>query len=1520
MKQYLQKLVQMKLLFSVIFISLALQPIFAQNILYQNDFEAGYADAVQVGEGSMISSGEARFGQVYHNDPNATNAIRTNYLQLPASILDDFQTTGSEGITFSLWVNKGTEDNYYWGSMISAYAAAPNPDNTKPFFQLNVNGRVNVNFDVENSDGNNYGWYDTWTPDSYSAAYLDDGEWHFYTCSMTPTEGKIYIDGILAHTWAFDSNNGTRAEGLFHVAGDLDYFTISGNSGWNWGDQDPSFYIDKIKIYDAALTQGQIISLKETDDINSQALSASKSKIYLDNQTNTNSFIVNGINLSEDINITAPTGITVDPATISKDDAIGVTVTVSFDGSGDIDDVITLTSGTLTSEVGVIADDISDCYTTTYESGNIVPDPTFSQPTLEGFGGWGTRGINTDPAYSYCGPFSAYIGNGTGACAGSLDVILSDKIAANTSYRIKAHTYTPSGTWQIGFWNMDISPNEFRSTLEGEWEEWDFVVKSGANTNIGDVGMYINSCSGLDGTIAYIDNWEFFAVPDNEAGIYDIGLSVGELDVKFDPATLTYTATVPYGTQTVSPVVTTIDPDATYDNSAVDISSGSGSSTIIVTARDGATVGETYTINYEWNTDASLGELSTTDGTLVPAFNPTVYEYTLYANYGVTEVNFTAVASDENSMTVSGNDPVDISSGLGTATISASGDNLTTNTYTVNIIGVTLKHAYDFETDANDSEGDANGTLNGGAAVANGALILDVNGDYLSFDGASLDLATYDAITMEYYYRSKSGANAGHWNWSSYFGGDEGANALYAGFNTWGEIRVNYSGTQVQTSDQDDGKLHHLVSVLTKNKLSFYLDGEFISEIPISGSFTIDANNAYLGRAFWADPTWEGEFFEFNIFNGVVDASTISERALKYDSDGDGVLNEDDNCPDTFNPNQLDADGDGTGDVCDDDFRGYAQLSSLSISAGALIPDFSPDVYEYTVYAPFGVSTISFDATPVDETYTVSGDDDLDISSGSGTAVIVVTGENKDDATYTIGVIGVVAKHSYTFDIDATDQVGDLDGEIQGAGVVENGSFVSSGAGDGVSWNGEELALSTYEAITLETFVVSSDVNTSWHMLNYFGGANGDGAYWVQPTREDDIARNEFAGSVIDADFEVIDNEYHHFVSTLTNDEMAFYIDGELIGTVDPSSNIESINPTNAYLCLSGWPDNAWQGRVLEFNIYSGVMGAETVAERAGLFDIDGDGLVNDDDDDDDGDGMLDKYELAECAGSDPLDPTSVATDEFTNGEAGANGIPDCLEVDSDSDGIQDWEDNCPDTANEDQADMDNDGIGDVCDDDRDGDGILNDEDSCPDDVNTGDSDGDGIDDVCDDLSATNLLVGELAFGEVSIGTSETKNLSIINQGQDVLQVTAITVPDGYSIDKTEFPFDVNGESLAIVKVTFAPTASGDYNGEISVASNAGTETIAVSGSTAPLGLDPADFGIKLGPNPANESIQIDWSASEFSKPNIKVINIDGKVIWKGEQLAEGIIKLKVGHLPKGLFFIQIQDNKDIYTFKMLKN
>lgn len=71
---------------------------------------------------------------------------------------------------------------------------------------------------------------------------------------------------------------------------------------------------------------------------------------------------------------------------------------------------------------------------------------------------------------------------------------------------------------------------------------------------------------------------------------------------------------------------------------------------------------------------------------------------------------------------------------------------------------------------------------------------------------------------------------------------------------------------------------------------------------------------------------------------------------------------------------------------------------------------------------------------------------------------------------------------------------------------------------------------------------------------------------------------------------------------------------------------------------------------------------------------------------------------------------------------------------DKDQDGVPDVEDSCPEVANPQQRDLDQDGLGDVCDEDLDGDGVANGVDNCPEiaNVDQEDPDGDGLGQACD--------------------------------------------------------------------------------------------------------------------------------------------------------------------------------------------
>ncbi len=232
----------------------------AQTVIYSNTFESGAGDATIVGNGAIVDDATPGFGKVFHNAAGG-QAIRANYLLLPADVFADLQASAQQAVSIGFWVNKGSAVDYFWTPLFSAYGAAPiNNANTWPMMvlqsrlvaQVNVAGWTDL-VDAQNVKGVN----------KASTVWLDDNAWHYYTAVFTPTNVKIYVDGVIENEWNIDGvTAGQVVAGMFTNGSELKYISLGGNQAWNWADPDPAYKFDDVAVYASALTAEQINAIR----------------------------------------------------------------------------------------------------------------------------------------------------------------------------------------------------------------------------------------------------------------------------------------------------------------------------------------------------------------------------------------------------------------------------------------------------------------------------------------------------------------------------------------------------------------------------------------------------------------------------------------------------------------------------------------------------------------------------------------------------------------------------------------------------------------------------------------------------------------------------------------------------------------------------------------------------------------------------------------------------------------------------------------------------------------------------------------------------------------------------------------------------------------------------------------------------------------------------------------------------------------------------------------------------------
>ncbi|MBN2592009.1 MAG: laminin G domain-containing protein, partial [Sedimentisphaerales bacterium] len=203
--------------------------------------------------------------------------------------------------------------------------------------------------------------------------------------------------------------------------------------------------------------------------------------------------------------------------------------------------------------------------------------------------------------------------------------------------------------------------------------------------------------------------------------------------------------------------------------------------------------------------------------------------------------------------------------------------------------------------------------------------------------------------------------------------------------------------------------------------------------------------------------------------------------------------------------------------------------------------------------------------------------------------------------------------HSYTFeDGTGNDSVGDADGVLVGDAAIVDGSLVVDGDGDWMEMPGDVIAINTYSEMTLELWSTQS-VDNPFSMTASFGGTwdNGMGKdyIFIATGRGDQMNRGAIANTPDEVNPwedevgvsspELNDGIEHHYVLTITAEELAYYVDGVLIGTAPMGDTTTISGVSNDFVFLGKGiysVDPTMNCSVNEFNIYDVALSTEQIA------------------------------------------------------------------------------------------------------------------------------------------------------------------------------------------------------------------------------------------------------------------------------------------------------------------------------------
>jgi len=435
-------------------------------------------------------------------------------------------------------------------------------------------------------------------------------------------------------------------------------------------------------------------------------------------------------------------------------------------------------------------------------------------------------------------------------------------------------------------------------------------------------------------------------------------------DVPFASGTFTYNVQLPVGTVSIVPEITLSAPGSSVTGDGeVDVSSGSGVATIVVTSIDGSTT-QTYTLNYTvllQSNNAKLSDLQVTEGgVLEPAFDKAVYKYIVNLPISTTSITVLATAEDVLSK-VAGDGDITLDQDGGQASVTVTAEDGTTKTYTITFIKGDVTNLItnpSFETNNTD------GWIWTGAQSGGWTGTTD-DGDNTS-DGEYTAGHWQNNITDVEFYQTIYGLESGYYQ----------VTALYTVSNNRLSNQRLFANNKSMLFGASTQPAYSAANLAILGATETYTFGGYATSNAENGPFLklavvehVTADTLRIGVKF----------------SGIADTLGYD---FSYTTQGDLGFSK----WDKFTLTNVGK---------------KASLDNITVIDGSIfnVP-FTSSTLAYTVSLPKGTTTVdpeiklSFEGTPV------TGDGSVDVSSGTGKSTIVVTSlDGSITKTYTINYI-----------------------------------------------------------------------------------------------------------------------------------------------------------------------------------------------------------------------------------------------------------------------------------------------------------------------------------------------------------------------------------------------------------------------------------------------------------------------------------------------------------------------------------